>query len=299
MQMEYKPNQNGPSKFFRECIDIQNQLDELGAGASATNKHLKNLARSAFLKSGHDMMRIAGVQERWEVTKKTLFADFQEHYDKELHNLWEFGNRGASNELAQQAAAMKAELATVKEDMALLTRNNDALVLDNEKLKAAYAHLAEKESNNRSTGVSTITTTTKAIDDIVDKRVQEALANNGKRNTTNKRTTESGGSTKGGSMKDLQKNASSKGGSTTGNTKPLGWRQYSKYCFSRGVNLKCNGSDCKKYWCRPKDNHDATCTFEQREAKNGSKNMDDRWMCWLDPENNLRDPDDGPFANGN
>ena len=64
----------------------------------------------------------------------------------------------------------------------------------------------------------------KPINNIVDKRVQEALASNKRSatNTPNKHTTENSGLTKGGSTKDLQKGASSKGGNTTGNTKPLG-----------------------------------------------------------------------------
>ena len=58
----------------------------------------------------------------------------------------------------------------------------------------------------------------------------------------------------------------------------LTWRQYTKYCFSRDVNLRCKGLDCDQQGCDKKPNHDATCTFDQRLTKGGLRHLEGRWM---------------------
>ena len=52
------------------------------------------------------------------------------------------------------------------------------------------------------------------------------------------------------------------------------WRKYHNYCFSRGINLHCDGLN---YWqeCKKKNNLNPTATFEN--YKGGSNKLEHQW----------------------
>ena len=60
----------------------------------------------------------------------------------------------------------------------------------------------------------------------------------------------------------------------------LPWRKLDKYCFSKGVNARCNGTKCNQY-CKKQSDHNPSATFENRG--NGSIKNVECWGGWLDP----------------
>lgn len=78
-----------------------------------------------------------------------------------------------------------------------------------------------------------------------------------------------------------------RGGRGCGTTGQYAWRQYTKYCFLRGVNLHCNGSNCDRQGCNKKPNHNPTCTYANCITKGGSHYMEHQGMKWLNPKNQL------------
>ena len=68
--------------------------------------------------------------------------------------------------------------------------------------------------------------------------------------------------------------------------------------FCVGINLRCNGSQCDKYGCDKKRNHDASCTYANRVNKGGLQYMEDCWMKWLNPRNQLCAKRDGEPTGG-
>ena len=78
-----------------------------------------------------------------------------------------------------------------------------------------------------------------------------------------------------------------RGGGTydTSNNKPLlPWRKYDKYCFSKGINLHCDGSNCRRL-CNKTSKHDHTATYHNK--KGGSVHLENRWEKWCGPDNNI------------
>ena len=61
-------------------------------------------------------------------------------------------------------------------------------------------------------------------------------------------------------------------------------KKYDKYCFSRGVNLECDGSNCRPH-CKKRADHDPTATYHNRG--NGSTKLLGRWGKWYGPDGKL------------
>ena len=67
------------------------------------------------------------------------------------------------------------------------------------------------------------------------------------------------------------------------------WARFNQYCYSKGVNTMCNGSNCNRY-CkkdRPGNQHDPTATFSDR--KGGSEKGVWKWMKWRGPDGRAYD----------
>lgn len=111
-------------------------------------------------------------------------------------------------------------------------------------------------------------------------------ANAGGRNGTDRTSNRSNRNNRFNRSRGGRSNQSGRGGRSNGEGRYT-WQQYTKYCFSWGVNLHCNGTECNKYGCNKKDNHDPNYSYADRKAKGGSRWMEGRWMKWLNPRNQL------------
>ena len=47
-----------------------------------------------FLNSGHTKIYVAGINSRWNASNKTSFVVFGAHYNSDLKDLWDNGDRG-------------------------------------------------------------------------------------------------------------------------------------------------------------------------------------------------------------
>ena len=72
------------------------------------------------------------------------------------------------------------------------------------------------------------------------------------------------------------------------------WRQYNKYCPKAGVNLRCNGTKCRKYRCGYDKDIDMKLTYQDMIADDDenlklkcSRKLKTRWMKWLSPDDDL------------
>ena len=65
------------------------------------------------------------------------------------------------------------------------------------------------------------------------------------------------------------------------------WARFDHYCFSKGVNTMCNGSNCNRYCKKDPNNHDPTATFDNR--KGGSEKGVWKWMKWRGPDGRAYD----------
>ena len=296
-QLTYVPNQNGSVEFFNRCIDIQNQVRDLGDVGSITDAHIMTIAQQAFLSSTHTKMYVAGINAQWSVKKEKSLLAFRTHYNAELKRLWDNGDRGEAQQansaiddrftdMQRKMAAMSADNAKLREDMGLSATDGTATTDDASTVTMATlqrmmdntVNKAFAEAENRRAGNANSATNR------TNGNSNGATGNStGTGNTGRTNTNSSGGRGRGGG----------RGGGSNGNgTRTLGWRKLDKFCDSRGPNTRCDGTMCYRYWCKKREGHDPTLTFERavaEETEDRPVKNKERWGKWLDPNNNLCD----------
>jgi hypothetical protein len=275
----YTPDAAGPVEYLKKCRVYQQQVKDLGLASVISDDHLMSLAVTAFDNSGHNPSLIARVHRDYaeqckvvvningtDVTNgSTGYKFFATFYTKQLRLLYEEGDRGTQ----QQQAHLTEALQRIQDLESQMEANEANIDQCNDNVHEIAASAAANKSGGstgtHSTGMSTIT------EDGMAKMIAAMVANAVKAATPSKNN----GKGRGGG-----------GGNGGGdNTPPLRkFRKYNKYCHSRGINLWCDGSNCRRS-CDRKTNHDATATYDNR--KGGSDRLEERWGQWCGPDDNV------------
>ena len=279
----YVPDAAGPVEYLKKCRTYQQQVKDLGLASVISDDHLMSIAVTAFDNSGHNSSLIARVHRDYkekcavvigtvngqDVTNgSTGYEYFATFYIKELRLLYEEGDRGKAQ---QQQAHLTEALQRIDELESQMETQKANLhqVNDNVHEIAASAALSKSDGSTgtHSTGMSTIT------EDGMAKMIAAMVANAVKAVTPSKSRSNS----KGGG-----------GGGGGGDAPPLRkFRTYNRYCFSRGINLWCDGKGTCRRSCERKANHDPTATYDNR--KGGSDRLEERWGKLCGPDDNVYD----------
>ena len=290
---QYEPVAAGPVEYLKTCRTYQRQVKDLGLPSVISDDHLMAIAVTAFNNSGHNPSLIARVHRDYtekcnvvigttangqDITNGTGYDFFATFYIKELRLLYEEGDRGKDRQQAHLTESLQSRIDELESQMEA-TEANMNQVNDNvhEMAASAAASKSDGSTGTNSTGMSTLT------EDGMAKMIAAMVATAIKSNTPahNSNSNSNGGGGGGGGRNRLNK-----------------FRPYNCYCFSRGINTHCNGTNCRKT-CDKKPNHDSSATYDNR--KGGSDHLEERWGKLCGPDNkvyNTRSEYTGPTLPG-
>ena len=290
---QYEPVAAGPVEYLKTCRTYQRQVKDLGLPSVISDDHLMAIAVTAFNNSGHSPSLIARVHRDYtekcnvvigttangqDITNGTGYDFFATFYIKELRLLYEEGDRGKDRQQAHLTESLQSRIDELESQMEA-TEANMNQVNDNvhEMAASAAASKSDGSTGTNSTGMSTLT------EDGMAKMIAAMVATAIKSNTPahNSNSNSNGGGGGGGGRNRLNK-----------------FRPYNCYCFSRGINTHCNGTNCRKT-CNKKPNHDSSATYDNR--KGGSDHLEERWGKLCGPDNkvyNTRSEYTGPTLPG-
>ena len=290
---QYEPVAAGPVEYLKTCRTYQRQVKDLGLPSVISDDHLMAIAVTAFNNSGHSPSLIARVHRDYtekcnvvigttangqDITNGTGYDFFATFYIKELRLLYEEGDRGKDRQQAHLTESLQSRIDELESQMEA-TEANMNQVNDNvhEMAASAAASKSDGSTGTNSTGMSTLT------EDGMAKMIAAMVATAIKSNTPahNSNSNSNGGGGGGGGRNRLNK-----------------FRPYNCYCFSRGINTHCNGTNCRRT-CDKKPNHDSSATYDNR--KGGSDHLEERWGKLCGPDNkvyNTRSEYTGPTLPG-
>ena len=281
----YEPVAAGPVEYLKTCRTYQQQVKDLGLPSVISDDHLMAIAVTAFDNSGHNPSLIARVHRDYtekcnvvigtdakgqNVTNGTGYDFFATFYIKELRLLYEEGDRGKDRQQAHLTETLQTRIDELEAQMEA-TEANMHQVNDNvhEIAASAAASKSDGSTGTNSTGMSTITEDGMAK--MIAAMVATAIKSNTPANANNRNSNSNGGGGGGGG-----------GGNTARRLSKF--RTYNCYCFSRGINTHCNGTNCRRT-CDKKPNHDSSATYDNR--KGGSDHLEERWGKLCGPDNNV------------
>ena len=275
MEQTYTPGKNGTAVYFQEMEDNQHLLCELGQ-AKLPNSLLVPKAQEAF-HAQHDLKDMTKVAGRWKQlvkdkdykpdTKEYWYA-FKEHYGQELKLLYMQtvdkqvkGKARYTNDTTWQHD-IQDELEATREELDTVST-------------ALRSVLNEQASVKKNQTPTTVTVPTAALSTVGSALTPGTLQGQGLEQLT----------------AALVAALQTTNGNQCSPTRPVGlpktqskgeqpWRQWNQYCWSCGVQLNHNSTNCK----HPRQGHDnhLSATYDDQQGGNDKRNH--LWGKWCGPD---------------
>ena len=284
MLLKFTPSPAGSEGYLKQCSRIQKEVMDLeDTNCKIHDAHIITVADAAFINSGHTKQFVVAINKEWETTGSTTLQEFTKFYNKELRSLYESGDTGTQQQ-AFHTEEIKDRLTQMEQKVAT-NHANIGQVNDN---MHEMATMASGGDGTKSTmDMSSLSGTNINVDALVAMIAEQVQAKLG----TAMKTSPSG---------PVKTPTTTTNANTGGNPRGVPgvvkyfkdgtayqWRCYSKYCFSKGANFRCDGANCNRF-CFRKADHNAKATYADR--KGGSDKNCDKW-------GEFRGPDDCHYKN--
>jgi len=266
----------GANEYFQTIENKQTMIEQLGHTQIPYELIIAS-AQEAFQQSGYDLKDVLSLESKWEIIKadkdyamdtKITYTAFKKHYNKGLSLLYVHHN---TNKRKGSAHYSNTEYESEDEDdwKSTVQQNHE----DIDEMKRAFHALTAQDSipgmipiPNASIGGPAASNST-----ITPDKGQEDMKN-WVMNAINTFKAENGTNNK----------------STKPTKKVYDWRQFTKFCWSCGVNLHHDSPGCDR---KKKAGHITTATYANPQDGNTSRNR--LWQQWCTPVTNIVVPTKG------
>jgi len=267
----------GADEYFQTIENTQTMIEQLAYDKLPYQLIIAS-AQSAFENSGYDLKDILSLSSKWEIIKseknysmrtKIAYTAFKKHYNKGLSLLYVHRNTN-TNHRKGSAHYSNSEIDSDDDDdwKSTVQQNYEGI----DELKRAFNAMNAQDSIPGMIPIPKTSIVGRAASNSTITPDKEQDMKNWVMNAINTFKTENGTNTK----------------STKPTKKVYDWRQFTKFCWSCGVNLHHNSPDCDR---KKKAGHSTTATYAKPEEGNVGRNH--LWQQWCTPGTNIVVPTKG------
>ena len=267
----------GANEYFQTIENKQTMIEQLGHTQIPYELIIAS-AQEAFQQSGYDLKDVLSLESKWEIIKadkdyamdtKITYTAFKKHYNKGLSLLYVHHNTSKRKGSAHYSN-MENESDDEDDWKSTVQQNYEGI----DELKRAFNAMSAQDSIP---GMIPIPNTSIAGPAASNSTITPDKGHDYMKNWVMN------------AIKDA--NTEANGGHRT-STKPtkkvFDWRQFTKFCWSCGVNLHHDSPGCDQ---KKKAGHITTATYANPQDGNTSRNR--LWQQWCTPVTNIVVPTKG------